>query len=96
MIRLLITYLVRLPAGLLIRICIVMKKRGVPAALHSELTEYAFLRALRTRDAMDLTAYLTMPSPVTTLSLPSELVNNKDNLDELLLERSAIVVTVCC
>ena len=43
-----------------------MMKQRVPAALHSELTEYAsLLRALRTRDAMDLTTHLTKPSPFT-------------------------------
>lgn len=43
-----------------------MNKRRVPAALHFELTEYAsLLRALRTREAMDLTAHLTKPSPST-------------------------------
>jgi hypothetical protein len=41
-----------------------MKKQRVSAALHFELTEYAsLLRALRTRDAMDLTTHLTKPSP---------------------------------
>ncbi|KDR77349.1 hypothetical protein GALMADRAFT_443338 [Galerina marginata CBS 339.88] len=41
-----------------------MAKRGVPAALHRELSEYAsLLRALRVRDAMDITKQLTKPSP---------------------------------
>jgi hypothetical protein len=41
-----------------------MSKRRVPAALHRELSEYAsLLRALRTRDTMDVTKYLTKPSP---------------------------------
>ena len=54
-----------------------MKKRRVPAALHFELTEYAsLLRALRTRDAMDLTAHLTKPSPF-TLPPQSEPVTKK-------------------
>ena len=60
-----------------------MKKRRIPAALHYELTEYAsLLRALRTRDAMDLTAHLTKPSPF-TLPPRSEPVNlDNDNLDD--------------
>jgi len=41
-----------------------MSKRRVPAPLHRELTEYAaLLRALRVRDAMDLTKHLTKASP---------------------------------
>ena len=41
-----------------------MSKRKVPAALHRELSEYsALLRALRSRDTMDVTKYLTKPSP---------------------------------
>ena len=37
----------------------------IDAALRFELTEYAsLLRALRTRDGMDLTAHLTKPSPL--------------------------------
>ena len=56
-----------------------MKKRRVPAALHFELTEYvSLLRALRTRDAMDLTAHLTKPSPF-TLPPQREPVTNMDN-----------------
>lgn len=44
-----------------------MSKRKVPAALHRELSEYAsLLRALRTRDTMDVTKYLTKPSPFIT------------------------------
>ena len=64
-----------------------MKKRRVPAALHFELTEYAsLLRALRTRDAMDLTTYLTKPSPF-TLHPRNEPVNlDDDNLDDELLD----------
>jgi hypothetical protein len=54
-----------------------MKKKRVPAALHFELTEYAsLLRALRTRDVMDLTAHLTKPSPFAL---------DNDNLDDELL-----------
>ena len=58
-----------------------MKKRRVPPALHFELTEYAsLLRALRTRDVMDLTANLTRPSPFT---LPPQIEPlDKDNLDD--------------
>ena len=72
-----------------------LKKQRVPAALHFELTEYAsLLRALRTRDAMDLTAHLTKPSPF-TLPPQREPLNN-DNLDDELLDdlssRSASVV----
>ena len=56
-----------------------MKKQRVPAALHFELTEYAsLLRALRTRDVMDLTTHLTKPSPFT---LPPQNLDN-DNLDD--------------
>ena len=65
-----------------------MKKRRVPPALHFELTEYAsLLRALRTRDAMDLTAHLTKPSPFTLRpqSEPPENLDN-DNLDDELLD----------
>ena len=64
-----------------------MKKQRVPASLHFELTEYAsLLRALRTRDAMDLTTHLTKPSPF-TLPPPqrSEPVNLENVLDDELL-----------
>ena len=38
------------------------KKKRVPAALHSEISEYAsLLRALRVTDALDITAQLTRP-----------------------------------
>ncbi|KAL5514823.1 hypothetical protein ACEPAG_2139 [Sanghuangporus baumii] len=38
------------------------KRKGVPAALHNELTEYAsLLRALRTQHALDLSAHLSQP-----------------------------------
>ena len=61
-----------------------MKKRRVPAALHFELTEYAsLLCALRTRDAMDLTAHLAKPSPF-TLSPQNE--NNLDDDDDELFD----------
>ena len=66
-----------------------MKKRRVPAALHFELTEYAsLLRALRTRDVMDLTANLTKPSPFTLppQSEPVNLDSDNDNLDDELLD----------
>ncbi|PPQ71408.1 hypothetical protein CVT25_012754 [Psilocybe cyanescens] len=40
------------------------RARRVPAALHHELSEYAsLLRALRVRDAMDLTKHLLRPNP---------------------------------
>jgi hypothetical protein len=62
-----------------------MKKQRLPAALHFELTEYAsLLRALRTRDTMDLTAHLTKPSPFT---LHPQV--NSDNDDELLDDLSS-------
>ncbi|KAF8873801.1 hypothetical protein CPB84DRAFT_1635059, partial [Gymnopilus junonius] len=39
-------------------------KRRVPDALHHELSEYAaLLRALRVRDALDVTKHITKPSP---------------------------------
>ncbi|KAF9530518.1 hypothetical protein CPB83DRAFT_165158 [Crepidotus variabilis] len=45
-----------------------MSKRRVPAALHNELSEYAaLLRALRTRDTMDVTKHLVKPSPFAVL-----------------------------
>ena len=59
-----------------------MKKRRVPAALRHELTEYAsLLRALRTRDAMELTKQITRPSPFTlhpenaSIAGPNDLIN---------------------
>ena len=60
-----------------------MKKQRVSAALHFELTEYAsLLRALRTRDAMDLTANLTKPSPFTLPPQNEPVVNHKRNRDQ--------------
>ncbi|KAF8964814.1 hypothetical protein BDZ97DRAFT_2075072 [Flammula alnicola] len=62
-----------------------MAKRRVPAALHRELTEYAaLLRALRVRDAMDLTKHLTRANP---FALPPQLdddveLNSDDDLDD--------------
>jgi len=51
----------------------------VPVALHSELTEYAsLLRALRTRDAMDLTVHLKKPSP---FAGPSDLDHPINKVD---------------
>ncbi|KZT22965.1 hypothetical protein NEOLEDRAFT_1070533 [Neolentinus lepideus HHB14362 ss-1] len=44
-----------------------MSRKRVPAALHSELSEYAsLLRALRTNSALDLTEHLIRPSSVHT------------------------------
>ena len=64
-----------------------MKKRRVPAALHFELTEYAsLLRALRTRDAMDLTAYLTKPSPFALPPRSEPVSLDNENLDDELLD----------
>ena len=60
-----------------------MKKQRVSAALHFELTEYAsLLRALRTRDAMDLTANITKPSPFTLPPQSEPVVNQKQNRDQ--------------
>lgn len=43
------------------------KRRVIPAALHSELTEYSSLiRALQTRKILDLTAHLTSSQPTTS------------------------------
>ncbi|KAI0267474.1 hypothetical protein BC834DRAFT_79514 [Gloeopeniophorella convolvens] len=40
------------------------KRKAVPAALHSELSEYAsLLRVLRTTDTLDISAQLTRPDP---------------------------------
>ena len=65
-----------------------MKKKRVPAALRFELTEYAsLLRALRTKDAMDLAAHLTKPSPFTLPPRNDELESNLDtHLDDELLD----------
>ena len=65
-----------------------MKKQRVPPALHFELTEYAsLLRALRTRDVMDLTAHLTKPSPFTLPTQSETAVNlDNDNLDDEFLD----------
>jgi len=57
-----------------------MSKRRVPAALHRELSEYAsLLRVLRTRDTMDVTKYLTKPSPF-ALNDDTQL-NLEDDMD---------------
>ena len=55
-----------------------MSKRKVSAALHRELSEYAsLLRALRTRDTMDVTKYLTKPSPFIKQVIPDEASSSK-------------------
>lgn len=62
-----------------------MAKRRVPAALHHELTEYAsLLRALRVRDAMDITKHITKPSPFAmgAVSDNDEELNSDDDLDD--------------
>lgn len=62
-----------------------MAKRRVPAALHHELTEYAsLLRALRVRDAMDITKHITKPSPFAmgVVNDDNEELNSDDDLDE--------------
>jgi hypothetical protein len=61
-----------------------MAKRRVPAALHHELTEYAsLLRALRVRDAMDITKHITKPSPFAlgVVNDDNEELNSDDDLD---------------
>ena len=51
------------------------KRPKVPAALHSELSEYSsLLRALRTSDTLDLATQLTVPAPT--------LVSSHDADDE--------------
>jgi len=61
-----------------------MAKRRVPAALHHELTEYAsLLRALRVRDAMDITKHITKPSPFAIGVVDdNEELNSDDDLDD--------------
>ena len=49
------------------------KKKRVPAALHSEISEYAsLLRALRVTDALDITAQLTRLDPAPTFANDEE------------------------
>lgn len=49
------------------------KKKRVPAALHSEISEYAsLLRALRVTDALDITAQLTRLDSAPTLANEEE------------------------
>jgi len=60
-----------------------MAKRRVPAALHHELTEYAsLLRALRVRDAMDITKHITNSSPFALEARNDEELNSDDDLDD--------------
>ena len=60
-----------------------MTKR-VPAKLHHELAEYAsLLRALRVRDAMDVTKHITQPNPfASTVTHDSELDSDDDLPEE--------------
>ena len=63
--------------------CSVMKRR-VPEALHHELTEYAaLLRALRARDALDVTKHLTKPSPFALQDAgPNESDGDDDSISD--------------
>ncbi|KAI0672304.1 hypothetical protein C8Q78DRAFT_1077841 [Trametes maxima] len=71
------------------------KRPRVPAALHSELTEYSsLLRALRTSNTLDLVQHLAEPppSPLRTVSVAADsLVDQEDHesLDDLPLTESA-------
>lgn len=57
-----------------------MAKR-VPAELHHELAEYAsLLRALRVRDAMDVTKHITQPNPFASTSRHDSDLNSDDDL----------------
>ncbi|KJA17765.1 hypothetical protein HYPSUDRAFT_70401 [Hypholoma sublateritium FD-334 SS-4] len=57
-----------------------MTKR-VPAELHHELAEYAsLLRALRVRDAMDVTKHITQPNPFASTSARDTDLNSADDL----------------
>ncbi|TFK53152.1 hypothetical protein OE88DRAFT_1626974 [Heliocybe sulcata] len=71
-----------------------MSRKRVPAALHSELSEYAsLLRALRTSSTLDLTGHLTHPSSAQDegdnvdseddFSLDGEDSRSQVNLDQL-------------
>lgn len=45
------------------------KRKGIPAALHSDLSEYSsLLRALRTSETLDLASQLTKPLPQAVVS----------------------------
>jgi len=63
-----------------------MSTRRVPAALHRELSEYAsLLRALRTRDTLDVTKHLTKPSPFNLNQASDDLhPSSEDEMDEML------------
>ncbi|PPQ70556.1 hypothetical protein CVT26_013142 [Gymnopilus dilepis] len=59
-------------------------KRRVPEALHHELSEYAaLLRALRARDALDVTKHLTKPSPFALQDAgPNESDGDDDSISD--------------
>ena len=59
------------------------KRKHIPAALHSELTEYSSLiRALRTSNSLDVTSHITKPGPYNVqVSFPPR-TSNKPDLDD--------------
>jgi hypothetical protein len=62
-----------------------MSTRRVPAALHHELSEYAsLLRALRTRDTLDVTKHLTKPFPMTLSQASDDHPSSEDEMNEML------------
>jgi len=63
-----------------------MSTRRIPAALHRELSEYAsLLRALRTRDTLDVTKHLTKSSPFDLTQASDDLhPSSEDEMDEML------------
>ncbi|EPQ51924.1 hypothetical protein GLOTRDRAFT_123042 [Gloeophyllum trabeum ATCC 11539] len=55
------------------------KRKLVPAALHSELSEYAsLLRALRTHNTLDLTGHLTQRRPSVSVDEPSSSEDDEE------------------
>jgi len=60
------------------------KRKAVPAALHSEFTEYSSLiRALRTSNSLDVTSHITKPRPHNVASPPQHTPNGLDSDNDL-------------
>jgi len=76
------------------------KRKRIPAALHSELTEYSSLiRALRTTNSLDVTSHITKPRPysvqisfppcTSVVSSPGLTVETPSNLSSRKRKRSS-------
>jgi len=59
------------------------KRKRVPAALHSELTEYSsLLRALRTNDTLDVVSHLTKPRHIVP-TYDEDLLDSDEDLESV-------------